>query len=206
MPLLPRMPPQLVVQCRTNLFSKHISDSSVLMSAPLSAVHSLVSIVTAHSTVLLLAPFSASRLTAHSSSLLKPVCQLLKQTSRSSQFSLLCFIFPSLFTVSPRRQHGSYSLYANPLARRAIAVSMATNRNDHVTHFVHPSRMMANARRRIRDPSNVLNNARSAIISHSHYNSISDHQDQLHAQHCQQFPPKIHHNNAPDDDVLQENA
>jgi hypothetical protein len=61
---------------------------------------------------------------------------------------------------------GSYSAYADPLARRAIAVSMVSEPVDESApnHPVHPSRLQFNIRRRIRDP-----NQRNAIIAH--YNS-----------------------------------
>lgn len=61
---------------------------------------------------------------------------------------------------------GGYSAYADPIARRAIAVSsdQQHDTSSHPNHPIHPSRLRSNIQRRIRDPSQ-----RTEIIAH--YNS-----------------------------------
>lgn len=93
----------------------------------------------------------------------------------------LCLPYTVCVTV-----RGSYSLYADPLARRAIAVSVATKRLDEadLNHPIHPSRRLSVFTRRIRDP-----NQRQAIVSH--YNKTYQSSSSGNYQ-AQQHPTSVH--------------
>lgn len=81
---------------------------------------------------------------------------------------------------------GSYSAYADPLARRAIAVSMAPLRNEETdpNHPVHPSRLQTNImRRRIRDPMQ-----RAATTPHYNHGVYPT----QNYRPLQQYPPGAH--------------